>query len=51
MNKQSEAEKENIDPDTLHKVLYAKERLGISNEAYHELTMLDGALPRSKSRS
>ena len=45
VNKQSE--KENIDPDTLHKVLYAKERFSISNEAYHELSMLDSALPRS----
>ena len=45
VNKQSE--KETIDPDTLHKVLYAKERFSISNEAYHELSVLDSALPRS----
>ncbi|MCG8627032.1 MAG: hypothetical protein MJE68_34160, partial [Proteobacteria bacterium] len=45
VNKQSE--KETTDSDTLHKILYAKERFSISNEAYHELSMLDSALPRS----
>ena len=45
VNKQSE--KENIDPDTLHKVLYAKKCFSISNGAYHELSMLDSALPQS----
>ena len=37
VNKQ--CDKENVDPDTLHKVLYTKERYSISNEAYHELIM------------
>ena len=45
VNKQSE--NENIDSDTLHKVLYAKERFSISNKAYHELSMLDSTLPQS----
>ena len=45
VNKQSE--KETTDSDTLQKILYAKERFSISNEAYHEISMLDSALPRS----
>ena len=43
-----ETDKENVSCQTAkQQVLYTKERYGISDQAYHELSMVDESLPRS----
>ena len=44
---QRNADYSTTDPDLLNLLLYAKERFGMSNAAYHELSMLFPTLPRS----
>ena len=42
-----QANKEEEDTDDINFLLYAKERFNISNEAYHELSMIYNKMPRS----
>ena len=41
------ANKENAVSQAVNEVLYTKEQYGISDQAYHELSMISESLPRS----
>ena len=44
----TQSDKENVSCQVAQQqVLYTKERYGISDQAYHELSMIDESLPRS----
>jgi len=41
------SKKENLTSDKVHSVLYVKDKFSISNQAFHELSMVTPGLPRS----